>query len=130
MAKRGDLPRAIREFEATLKLDPNDARNTVLFVGFQAAGTRGRRLVEGEQAIPIHGQMIPVHARIEQVESMSAHADSIEILHWLEGFASPPRLTFIVHGEVPAMETLSGTIQARLGWNTKMPAQGETVQLA
>jgi metallo-beta-lactamase family protein len=113
-----------------LKAALPDARNTVLFVGFQAAGTRGRRLVEGEQAIPIHGQMIPVHARIELVESMSAHADSIEILHWLEGFASAPRLTFIVHGEVAAMETLSGTIHARLGWNTKMPAHGETVQLA
>jgi metallo-beta-lactamase family protein len=101
----------------------------VLFVGYQAAGTRGRRLVDGEPAIKIHGQMIPVQARIELVESMSAHADSNEILHWLEGFVKPPRLTSIVHGEVPAMETLSATIQARLGWTTKMPAYGETVEL-
>ena len=69
-----------------LKAALPDARNTVLFAGYQAAGTRGRQLVDGQQSVKIHGETIPVHARIEQLDSMSAHADSTEILHWLGGF--------------------------------------------
>jgi metallo-beta-lactamase family protein len=112
-----------------LKAALPDSRNTVLFVGYQAAGTRGRQLVDGDRTVKIHGEMIPVQARIALVESMSAHADSNEILRWLGGFTKPPRLTFIVHGEPAAMEALSGAIHAKLGWDTKMPAYGETVQL-
>ena len=113
-----------------LKAALPDSRNTVLFVGYQAAGTRGRQLVDGDKTVKIHGEMIPVQAQIALVESMSAHADSNEILRWLGGFTQPPRLTFIVHGEPAAMEALSGAIHAKLGWNTKMPAHGETVDLA
>ena len=107
-----------------------DARNTVLFVGYQAAGTRGRQLVDGEKSVRIHGETIPVNARVALVESMSAHADSNEILRWLGGFVRPPRLTFIVHGEPVAMEALSAAINAKPGWDTRMPAHGETVELA
>ena len=106
-----------------------DARNTVLFVGYQAEGTRGRQLVDGEKAVKIHGEMIPVHAEVALVESMSAHADSNEIHRWLAGFARPPRITFIVHGEPVAMEALSASIHDRLGWATKMPEYQETVVL-
>jgi metallo-beta-lactamase family protein len=113
-----------------LKAALPDSRNTVLFVGYQAAGTRGRQLVDGDKTVKIHGEMIPVEAQIALVESMSAHADSNEILRWLGGFTQPPRLTFIVHGEPPAMEALSDAIHAKLGWNTKMPSHGETVELA
>ena len=113
-----------------LKAALPDPRNTVLFVGYQAAGTRGRQLVDGDKTVKIHGEMIPVQAQIALVESMSAHADSNEILRWLGGFIQPPRLTFIVHGEPAAMEALSGAIHAKLGWNTKMPSHGETVELA
>jgi metallo-beta-lactamase family protein len=112
-----------------LKAGLPDSRNTVLFVGYQAAGTRGRQLVDGEKTVKIHGEIIPVHARVELVESMSAHADSTEILRWLSGFSKPPRLTFIVHGEPVAMEALTTTIHDRLGWITKMPEHGETVAL-
>jgi metallo-beta-lactamase family protein len=112
-----------------LKAALPDSRNTVLFVGYQAAGTRGRRLVDGEKAIKIHGEMVPVHAQVTIVESMSAHADSTEILRWLRGFTKPPRLTCIVHGELAAMEALNASIQGTLGWNTKMPAHGEKVEL-
>lgn len=112
-----------------LKAALPDSRNTVLFVGYQAAGTRGRQLVDGDKTVKIHGEMIPVQAQIALVESMSAHADSNEILRWLGGFTQPPRLTFIVHGEPPAMEALSGAIHAKLGWNTKMPLHGETIEL-
>ena len=65
--------------------------------------------------------MIPVHARVEKIDSMSAHADSEEILRWLGGFTRPPRTTFLVHGEPVAMEALQASIKARLGWNTKLP---------
>jgi metallo-beta-lactamase family protein len=106
-----------------------DSRNTVLFAGYQAAGTRGRDLVDGAAAVKIHGQMVPVHAQIARIESMSAHADSQEILRWLRGFAKPPRTTFIVHGEPTAMEALQTSIQQKLGWVTKIPSHGETVAL-
>lgn len=112
-----------------LKAGLPDSRNTVLFVGYQAAGTRGRQLVDGQKVVKIHGEMIPVQARIELVESMSAHADSAEILRWLGGFTKPPRLTFLVHGEPVAMEALATAIHDRLGWITKMPEHRETVDL-
>jgi metallo-beta-lactamase family protein len=112
-----------------LKAALPDARNTVLFVGYQAEGTRGRQLVDGATAVKIHGEMIPVQSRIEHVESMSAHADANEILRWLGGFTRHPRRTFIVHGEVPAMEALSQSIRAKLGWETYMPRHLEKVEL-
>ena len=113
-----------------LKAALPDPRNTVLFAGYQAVGTRGRLLVDGAAAVKIHGENIPVHARIALVESMSAHADSREILRWLGGFNSPPRLTFIVHGEPVAMEALGASIGSTLGWTTKMPEHQETVPLS
>jgi metallo-beta-lactamase family protein len=113
-----------------LKAGLPDSRNTVLFVGFQAEGTRGRQLVDGTQAVKIHGESVPVHARIALIESMSAHADSKEILRWLGGFTRPPQMTFIVHGEPVAMEALAASIHSKLGWMTKMPQHGETVALS
>jgi len=79
-----------------------DSRNTVLFVGFQAAGTRGRQLIEGSQEVKIFGQFVPVHARIEKLNGMSAHADASEIVRWLRTFPAPPTTTYLVHGEPPA----------------------------
>jgi metallo-beta-lactamase family protein len=112
-----------------LKAALPDARNTVLFAGFQAAGTRGRRLIDGEPRVKIHGQWVPVAARVERIDSMSAHADSLEILHWLRGFSRAPRGTFIVHGEPPAMEALSASMTAALGWPIHIPQHRETVEL-
>jgi metallo-beta-lactamase family protein len=112
-----------------LKAALPDARNTILFVGYQAEGTRGRQLVNGEKAVKIHGEMIAVRAEVALVESMSAHADSNEILRWLGGFSRAPKITFIVHGEPVAMETLAASIHDRLGWLAKMPQHGETVVL-
>jgi metallo-beta-lactamase family protein len=74
--------------------------------------------------------MIPVNARIELIGSMSAHADSSEILRWLRGFTQPPRMTFLVHGESRAMEALAGAIATQLGWPTKMPRHEERIELA
>jgi metallo-beta-lactamase family protein len=106
-----------------------DPRNTVLFAGYQAAGTRGRRLIDGEKSVKIHGGWVPVAARIEHIDSMSAHADGNEIMRWLGGFTAPPRQTFIVHGEPTAQDTLGARIQAELGWPWNAPEHRATVQL-
>jgi metallo-beta-lactamase family protein len=112
-----------------LKAALPDPRNSVLLVGFQSVGTRGRQLADGAPTVKIHGQIVPVHARIEKIDSMSAHADSEEILRWLGGFRSAPRMTYLVHGEPVAMQSLQALIKARLGWETMMPEHGETVEL-
>lgn len=111
-----------------LKAALPDARNTVLFAGYQGVGTRGHRLLVGEQSIKIHGGWVPVAAHIERLDSMSAHADASEIMRWLRGFVRPPRHTFIVHGEPASMSALSAHIAAELGWETSMPEYLATVQ--
>ncbi len=105
------------------------ARNTVLLVGFQAEGTRGRQLLEGAATVRIHGHDVPVHAQIDRIESMSAHADSQEIMRWLGGFERPPTRTFLVHGEPGPMDTLAASIRQKLGWSVHTPAHGEVVTL-
>ena len=112
-----------------LKLKLPDRRNTVLFVGYQAEGTRGRRLQEGEKEIKIHGELVPVRAEIQSIEAFSAHADYEEIFHWLGGFRRPPRMTFLVHGEPSQMESLAGKIRDRLGWAVQMPKYLDKVDL-
>ena len=106
-----------------------DPRNTVLLVGFQAEGTRGRRLVNGEKTLRIHGVDVAVNAHVDRIDSMSAHADSSEILRWLRGFTAPPRQTFLVHGEPVAMDTLRASIVKELGWDVHMPQWQEQVTL-
>ena len=112
-----------------LKAALPDARNTVLFAGYQGAGTRGRRLLDGETTVKIHGQWVPVAARIEQIDSMSAHADANEIMQWLRGFTAPPQRTFIVHGEPDAQDALGARIKAELGWTCHAPEYGERAEL-
>ena len=106
-----------------------DPRHTVLFVGFQAEGTRGRQLVEGARQVKIHGRDVPVEATIVKIDSMSAHADQGEILRWLSGFTIQPRRTFLVHGEPTPMATLKRAIEERLSWQVHAPTLGETVSL-
>jgi metallo-beta-lactamase family protein len=106
-----------------------DARNTVMFVGYQSAGTRGRLLCDGAKQIRMLGQAVNVAAKIERVDSMSAHADSNEILRWLKGFTQPPKMTFIVHGEPAAAEALEKKIQAELKWRTHIAQYLERVEL-
>ena len=107
-----------RSRPAPLKAALPESLHTVLFAGFQAAGTRGRQLVDGHLSVKIHGQLIPVRAHVALIESMSAHADSNEILRWLGGFSKPPLRTFLVHGEPASMESLTAAIRAKLGWAT------------
>jgi metallo-beta-lactamase family protein len=106
-----------------------DARNTVLFVGYQAAGTRGRQLKDGAAFTRIHGQDVPVHAQIEAMDSMSAHADANEILRWLRTFTRPPRLTCLVHGDPAPMDALKARIERELGWTVKTPLPLERIEI-
>ncbi len=105
-----------------------DARNTILFTGYQATGTRGARLVHGEDQIRIHGSMWKVRARVEELHNTSAHADYGEILDWLGNFQSPPRKTFITHGEPEAASSLRMKIQDRFGWDAVVPEYLQQVE--
>jgi metallo-beta-lactamase family protein len=111
-----------------LKAALPDAKNSVLFVGYQAAGTRGRLLVDGAPHVKIHGQLVPVAARIARIDSMSAHADRNEIMRWLGTIPAAPSRLCLVHGEPAAMDALNGLIRDRLAWNTYMPAHRETIE--
>jgi metallo-beta-lactamase family protein len=106
-----------------------EERTTVLFVGYQAAGTRGRLLREGAREIKMLGQSVPVRASIMVSDSYSAHADQGEILRWLGGFARPPATTYIVHGEPDAAGALQALIASRLKWNAVVAQDGQRVGL-
>jgi metallo-beta-lactamase family protein len=106
-----------------------DPRHTVLFVGYQAAGTRGRSLVDGARQVKMLGHLVDVAARIEKIDSMSAHADQGEILRWLGGFSRPPGRMFIVHGEPVAQDALKAKIKDTLGWDASCPDYRESVEL-
>ena len=108
-----------------LKALAPDPRNTILFAGFQAAGTRGDSLLKGAKEVKMHGQWIPVRAEIDNLPMLSAHADAGEILRWLSGFERPPTRTFIVHGEGDASAALQQRIERELGWDCVVPSEGE-----
>ena len=106
-----------------------DPRTTVLFVGFQAAGTRGRLLQEGARFVKMHGQEVRVRATVETVDGLSAHADQREILRWLSGFRKRPKQTYLVHGEPAVAAKLAAVIKSKLGWKVRPAVDGETVTL-
>jgi metallo-beta-lactamase family protein len=117
--------RVLHHLEAALP----DARNTVLFAGYQAAGTRGRALLDGARTVKIHGSMVPVAAAVEKLDSMSAHADAAEIERWLRTFSVPPERTYLVHGEPVAQEALKTRIERVLGWTVHIPQHGDRVEV-
>jgi metallo-beta-lactamase family protein len=106
-----------------------DPRNAIVFVGFQAEGTRGRQLIEGAKAVKIHGEMIGVSAQIAQLNSMSAHADAREIVDWLRTCPKPPAMTYLVHGEPHAQDTLKERIVSTFAWAVHIPHHGEKVEV-
>jgi len=112
-----------------LKAFAPKSNNTILFAGFQAAGTRGAALVDGAKEIKIHGEYVPVRARVEIISNLSAHADYMEIVDWLRGFESAPRNTFIVHGEPLAADAMRLHVEEQLHWRTEVPDYLETVNL-
>ncbi len=110
-------------------LAPNP-QNTILFVGFQAAGTRGEALVHGADHIKIHGSDVPIRAEVASLESLSAHADANEILAWLRQMRRPPKTIFLTHGEPSSIEVLKKRIQDELAWEVYVPTYLETVTIA
>lgn len=106
-----------------------DARNSVLFAGYQAGGTRGARLVNGESSIKLLGEIYPVAAEINNLHNLSAHADYKEILAWLAHFQKPPRMTYLTHGEPKASLALKNTIETELNWSVVIPSYQQTVSL-
>ncbi len=93
-----------------------DPRNLVLFIGYQAAGTRGRQIKEGAREVKIFGEIVPVRAQVAALEQFSDHADVDELLEWLHSFKRTPQSTHIVHGEPDSSEALRQQIQTKLGW--------------
>lgn len=106
-----------------------DPKTTVLFVGYQAEGTRGQVLQQGAPEIKMFGEMVPVRAKIRTIDGFSAHADQSEILRWLGGFEEPPRQTYVVHGEPKAAAALAEKIKQKRGWRVNIPKYGAKVTL-
>jgi metallo-beta-lactamase family protein len=103
--------------------------DTILFVGYQAEGTRGRRILDGEEKIKMFGYEIPVVCHVEKIEGLSAHADRTELLNWLSNFNTGPKSTFVVHGELKSSESFAETVRSKFGWNVTVPEYKETIEL-
>lgn len=104
-----------------LKAFAPDPRNTILFSGFQAGGTRGASMLQGAEQVKIHGQYVPIRAEIALIDNISAHADANEIMIWLKQFKTAPQRTFITHGEPAAADALRLRIQEELQWDAYVP---------
>jgi metallo-beta-lactamase family protein len=104
-------------------------QDTVLIAGYQAEGTRGRKLLDGEKTIKMFGQEVPVKCKIEYISSMSGHADKRELFQWLGGFKEKPKMTFTIHGEGNNLDQYAQTILDTFGWNVTVPQYLESVQL-
>jgi metallo-beta-lactamase family protein len=96
-------------------------KNTILFAGYQAMGTRGRTITDGKKEVKIHGKMVPIEAEVDILHNMSSHGDYREILNWLKGFNRPPKKTFIIHGEPEASLSFEHKIKEELRWETNIP---------
>lgn len=107
----------------------SDPKNTILFVGFQAKGTLGRKLIDGVKEIKLRGKMYPVRASIKSIQALSAHADYNEMLDWLSHFKKAPKKLFLNHGEKEAAEELKEKIEKRFGWNVVIAKYGESFEL-
>lgn len=113
-----------------LKAFAPDPSNTLLFSGFQVPGTRGSAILQGAQTVRIHGELVPIRAEISSIENLSAHADYVEIIDWLQLFQRPPLETFVTHGDPAAADAMRLHIEDKLGWNCRVPDHLETVSLA
>ena len=111
-----------------LRLLP-DENATVVFVGYQAAGTTGRRVADGEKQVKILGQWVPVRCKLEKIGGFSAHADWKEVVRWLEGMPAPPKRVFVTHGESGSATAMASRISERFGWPIEIPQYGERFEL-
>ncbi len=112
-----------------LKQMIDHSSTTVLLVGYQAEGTRGRQLLEGAHEIKLFGKYIPVKAKIEHLESLSAHADQFELLNWLGEIKNFPEKVFLIHGEPMALDAFRVKIKDTFGWQVHIPKLYETLEI-
>lgn len=117
-----------RVLHHALRLLP-DENAIVVFVGYQAAGTLGRRVADGEKQVKVLGQWVPVRCRTEKIGGFSAHADWKEVVRWLQDMPSPPRRVFVTHGEPDAADAMAGHLRDRFGWQIEAPQYGEKFEL-
>lgn len=103
--------------------------DTLLFVGFQAPGTRGWRVLKGEPELKMFGKWVPIKMEIRQLEGLSAHADQGELIDWLSNLSNAPKDLYIVHGEPDQSEALKEKIAQEKGWSATLPKLFETVDL-
>jgi metallo-beta-lactamase family protein len=106
-----------------------ERRNTVLLIGYQAEGTRGRSIQEGKATVKIHGAQVPIEAHVEMIDGFSGHADYHELLAWLMAFNKAPKEVFIVHGNEDASTAMAEHIKRTYGWNVTIPKMGESFRL-
>lgn len=106
-----------------------DPRNAIVLSGYQAGGTRGAALLAGKRSLRMFGREVPIEAEVVQLESLSAHADADELLHWMASGAAAPRLTLLTHGEPDAADALRGRIGHELGWEAHVPDHLEELTL-
>jgi metallo-beta-lactamase family protein len=106
-----------------------DERSAVLLVGFQAAGTRGRSLLDGAKELKLLGGYVPVRATVVQLDGLSAHGDYVELLDWLRASSIHPRQVFVTHGEPAASDAFRRKLHDELGWSARVPEAGEKVSL-
>ena len=104
-----------------LKAMAPNPKNHIAFPGFQVAGTRGAKLVEGASEVKIHGEYVAVKAEVSQLEGYSGHADANGLMAWMRAIATAPRQTFVVHGDAEAADTLRMRIKDELGWTVRVP---------
>jgi len=106
-----------------------EERNKILLVGYQAVGTRGWRLQQGEKQIKAHGRWIPRRAEVLSIGGFSAHGDEQDILDWLSTASEPPKRTFLVHGEPESLAAMESAVRDQLGWPTEIPEYQSYVRI-
>jgi metallo-beta-lactamase family protein len=102
---------------------------TVIIIGYQAEGTRGRKLLEGAKEIKIYGKQYPVLANILEIEALSAHGDQNDLLNWLSALENKPTKVFLVHGENQPADELRIKINEKYGFDCSVPLMGQEVDL-
>lgn len=106
-----------------------NSNDSLLFVGYQAAGTRGRKLLEGAKEIKVYGKWLPFNMHLEQIEGLSAHGDQNDLIDWLSEIKEPPENVFIIHGEIEQAEALSKALEEQKGWRAQIPHLNQTMEL-
>jgi metallo-beta-lactamase family protein len=103
--------------------------STLIFVGYQAAGTLGRQILDGVSPVEIYGQSYPIRMKIERIDAFSAHAGMNDLERWLNNFKSPPNHVFLIHGEEESMLSLENYLQSKGGWKVSAPTYLEEYNL-